>query len=207
MLYKAFVQFSTMTTSMITQKTDMGPNKNYMSKAAIRGIILEIQQEHILKRNRREVEICEAEEQLPKIAANNCMGNAIGAMATPERAACTTIAKARAGAPVVANSSNVRKDNRVTKLLRARTIQGKQAVNTSLVIEVPKTHSNLTIEMRRNVEGTMNANNTFINVPLIEMRHIFNTMVCQEKRIGIANSFNTRRADKFPIEKTMNHLI
>ena len=117
MLYKAFVQFCTMTTSMITQKTDMGPNKNYMSKAAIRGIILEIQQEHILKRNRREVEICEAEEQLPKIAANKCMGNAIGAMATPERAACTTIAKARAGAPVIANSPNMRKDNSITKLL------------------------------------------------------------------------------------------
>ena len=117
MLYKALVQFCTMTTSMITQKTDMGPNKNNMSKAAIRGIILEIQQEHILKRNRREVEICEAEEQLPKIAANKCMGNAIGAMATPERAACTTIAKARAGAPVIANSPNMRKDNSITKLL------------------------------------------------------------------------------------------
>ena len=60
-----------------------------------------------MNRNRCEVEVCETEEQLPNNAAHKCMGNAISPMATPERAASAAIAKARAGAPVVANRSNV----------------------------------------------------------------------------------------------------
>ena len=53
----------------------------------------------------------------------------------------------------------------------------------------------------------MGIHNTLINVPLVEVGHVFNTMICKEKRIGITNRFYAGGADKLLIKKTMNNLV